>query len=193
MKRLILGCCLFVTYCLISVQAQANTFVFQVDGLPEPSGIESFNVALQVGSNFDYVTDSLQLGDAIPSAPEGVLPWGFSDANPTIDDEGKFVIDAYNGDIWDEVYVILDGEYSENNILNGTWFTFEYSGNIKKISDFSFSNSSGNPPADITLSLVQFDENGAKYSTSAPVPLPSAAFLLLSGIIGASALKKRRN
>ena len=181
---------------LILGTANASMFSIDITGLPIPSGIESVTIELQLSDNFSYTEGSLQLGDAIPFVPStdlNLFPWTFAPPSPS---SGTFTVDVYNSDAFDGSFpdgFNKDSKYEENNLLNGTIATFEYSaGEILGVKYFFAGDAKGDRIGYPILYTLQSDPdtgNGALHLSA--VPIPATALLFLSGILGLVGVRRK--
>ena len=192
MKKRGLCLAIFVILYLSVSFAYGATLTIDMNEFPNPTKVETFAIFFNVSDDFVYTLDTLRFGSAVPFvAPEDLtlFPWMFVD--PVVGD-GKFVVDMYNGDVWDPFFQTLfqkDGIYSENNLLSdGIIATFEYDGTIYGIEHFLFSDAAGDKVEYWEQIVVSLDGEGVHCC----VPIPSGLILLGSGLIGLIGLGRRR-
>lgn len=172
-KNLILIVASFLMFpCYVS----AATFDISVNGLMEPSGINSVTFWFDVDPEFSFLSTDADstIGNAIPT--DGTIGWtAASSLEP-----GLFKIDAFDTD--DALSI---GAYP---LKNGNIFSFEYSGAILDFNRIEFGVGATNIYPD-EIMMTSFDANGATF---APVPLPAAVWLLGSGLVGLAALRRKK-
>ncbi|PID40324.1 MAG: hypothetical protein CR984_03780 [Proteobacteria bacterium] len=184
----------------VSSTAYSATYTITLDLPSDPTEIESIFFVFDVEADFNYINDSLALGDAAPQndrTGDSQYQWELSNSNPA-PIEGMFLLDAFNSDVLDTSVTIInvpglgniqtsDGLYNENNLVNGTLFTFEYEGTLK-LEKFSAFNSLAGPVSYDSLLRAIKTEEGLTVTTT---PIPPALLLLGSGLAGGIGLRRR--
>jgi hypothetical protein len=160
--------------------SHAAIFEISITGLPDPSGIEGFTLWFDVSDNFTF--NNFQLGDAVPTS--GVLGWDLDNDPPIITD------DPTNGGVLKIGAFDQDGLFLgvQHNLENGLIASFEYNGDILDLALIQFSDDAGNNLYPDLVRLVSFDpKSGAEF---AYVPIPAAAILLATGLLGLVGLRR---
>ena len=193
----------------------AYMYSLSVEGMSNPSGFEGFYVSFDVDADFDYTIDSLTFGNAVlpgtgtvvndseTPSPVVIQDWAFDNENPSVV-HSVFKVGGYNGDVMDVSPSAMDltafgmpgfwahtadGRYTENNLIDGVLFTFEYNGTINGYS-FRMIDS-------VATETGLADLQGQGISIIAddgrtPVPIPGAVWLLGSGFLGLVTIRRRR-
>jgi hypothetical protein len=196
MKKLQYVLCLIALLSFSAISASAATYSIFLDNLPNPSEIEAIVLNFEVGTGFDYIEDSLVLGEAAPPnnrAEDILFPWDFANPNP-VADEGLFTIDTYNTDVLDLSPTVIggvqysDGLYNQNNLVDGLLLSFDYEGTLSLLG-FSATNSSGFPVSYASLLEAVEITDGLVISQ---VPIPSSLLLLSGGLIGFAFCRRRK-
>jgi len=182
MKRIsILFAALF--FALILTVGQASAYTVTIDGLDSVDTVHGFSLWFDVSADFSY--SNLSLGDAIPAA----ISTGWIADNPQVVDSPDNIFKYGAGDM-DYSFMA-----SPNPLLNGTLFSFDYTGTILGFRLVQFADiTAGNLYAEDNsgaIKLLSFDANGAAFGTS-QVPVPGAVWLLGSGLFGLVAIRRRR-
>jgi hypothetical protein len=177
-----------------STVAIGATFSISLSNLPDPSEIENFKLELVVSNDFEYTPNSFAFGSAVPpvpTAPPTVLPWSVN-SDPTTTGT-IFTIDAFNSDILDFLPGVTgDGIYTENNLVNGIFGTFDYSlGNITGVGSYLIGNKDGFPVSYDNTITFDFQPNSSVNFNA--VPIPSTILLLGGGLIGLVGLRRRKS
>lgn len=195
MKKITIALITALLISLIGQNVFAAVYSVSLENLPEISEIEAITLFFDTGASFDITTYSLVFGDAVrPNPPGDILyPWTFVDSNP-IPDNGILTIDAYNSDILDENVTVVppfgqfsDGQYNENNLINGVVFSFEYTGDIS-FDSFVLGNSNGDP---VTYAALLSASETLDGLTITAVPLPSALLIFGSGLVGLIGIRRK--
>ena len=167
----------------------AANFTTDISGLTHEE-VVSATVWFEIGSDFELIDSSFNLGDAVPN---GTFGWEIvkgDDSSAIVEDDeerGRL----YKVDIIDYDNLLGDTAFP---LDNGTIFTFDYTGTITGLSDIIYlKDNNGGDPIDLidtgkfaaTLSL---DENSLSF---APVPIPGAIWLFCSGLIGLAGLRRK--
>jgi hypothetical protein len=199
MKKVIglLGIVLLILF--VGSNSFAATYSLYLENLPDPSEIENITFMFDVSDDFEYYADSLTLGPAAPpnQAPDTQYPWVFAYNNPVVNN-GQFIVDAYNSDVNDfnETWITIpgvgtfqtsDGNYNENNLVNGLLWSFDYEGTIS-LSNYLIGDSTGMPISYLSLINVTERPDGLAVSQ---VPIPSAILLLGGGLVGLLGIRRK--
>jgi hypothetical protein len=145
-----------------------------ISGLPDPSGVEAFNVWYDVDTDFVLISSTVG-GTAIPTAIN--LGWAEDGASVAGD---LFKFSGSNMDGW--------ALSIENNMLNGAFASFEYEGTILGVNFFQFGDIGGNEIG--TISLDGLTATSTDFSN---VPIPSTILLLGGGLVALVGLRRRRS
>lgn len=156
-----------------SANASAALHTISVMDLPNPSGIEAYNIWFEVSNDFELIIPVAD-GSAIPVAIN--LGWSTDTetVSPPLFKLAKSNLDALMSN-------------TSNNMLNGDIASFNYNGSIIGVNFFQFGDFYGN---EISLNLLSHDQDRTIISA---VPIPSALLLLGSGLVGLTGIRCKRN
>jgi len=172
-KSLLYG--LFLLSLLCVSTSQASTYTVNIEGLDETagSGIAGFTFWFNVSG--DFVKNSNTLGNAIPTT-------------------GMWLADTYA-----EGYKFGAADWGPlmfsqplSPLKNGTILTVDYSGTIYDFGLIQFSDSVGSNMYPGLITLKNSTANSATFAP-APVPVPAAAWLLGSGLLGLMGLRRKNS
>ena len=190
MKKAVILLVIIVVTVFAAGNALSAIYTIEAQNLPGPSEIETLTLFFNVGDSFDYIQDSLQLGQDIPpNQPlDTFWPWTFTYSNPIVKN-GVFTVDLYNSDSFDfnPIPNLADGKYNENNLVDGILASFEYSGQIS-LENFVVTNSIG---GSISYLLTPLENDGGLILSA--VPIPSAILLLGGGLLGMLGIRRKLN
>ena len=178
MKKLLLAGVLFISSLLIGTNAIAQLYTISIEGLSDPSEIESISLWFDVSDDFELLS-SVELGSAIPES-EGYgwsLYYGDLAENDSI-----LMLEIVNEDY------LMDG--ISNSLLDGDIVTFDYSGSILDIDQFQFGDVYGD---EISIELLVTGEDGTVFTGGSAVPVPPAFLLLGSGLVGMLGIRRKLN
>lgn len=210
LKKILIGM-MVLGMIAVCTSTQASTFSFSLGNLADPSGFEAFILKLDVADDFTYSVDSLVFGTAIPDgtgavlsasktpSPNVILDWTFANENPSVMGN-MFIVEAWNNDLFDTSASAFDfggnwlhtadGKYSENNLLNGVLFSFDYDGTINGLNLFRVGDSSGE---ETTIDELIATGINYKMDLGGPiVPVPSSLLLLGGGICALLGINRRK-
>lgn len=180
----------FLFFCGYS---NAATYSVILENLPEPSEIESIELSFLVGTDFSYIKESLKMGSAVPvndREGDSLFQWIFAENNPVVVNS-EFVVELYNSDVMDVTPIFngeeqsSDGNYNENNLIDGLLLSFEYEGAISFV-EGDLNDFAGSPISYELAIAIQETADGLLISSpqSSAVPIPSAILLFGGGLLG---------
>jgi len=170
-KKRLLFCLISLSF-LVGSTGNASTYTVNIEGLDEinGSGIAGFTFWFNVSD--DFVKNSSSIGDAKPTT-------GMWTAD-TPDKDYKFGAADW-GPLFGNPLVPL---------INGVILTIDYSGTIYDFSLIQFSNLAGE---NMYPGLITLKNSTDDSATFAPVPVPAAAWLLGSGLLGLIGLRRKNS
>lgn len=174
---------LFVLFNLLICFASANAATFTME-IKDVSNLDIMSFCLKFDVSDNFETENFLWGESIPS--EKVSMGWQANAEGKIDDHDRLVIDASD---YDALF-----KHGNNGLIDGTLFSFDYTGTIGVLSFSELMLDDGMDGIDL-LSSNEF-EIKILSSTSgiiqAAVPVPSAFLLLLTGLCSLAGLTRRK-